>query len=63
MVLRYGEVVPLIAKNKDNNWENQVLAFARFSIVETAIIATNLNDADINCWVDMSPLKELYSKT
>ena len=47
MVLRYGELVPLVAKDETtpaNGWLNSVLAFARYSLMETAIIATNITD-------------------
>lgn len=46
MVLRYGEYVPLNAKKDDTNLEERVLAFARYSLQETAIIATNVNDIE-----------------
>ena len=61
MVLRYGELIPLVARN-DQSWETHVLAFARYSLSETAIIATNLNDAVANCYVDMTELSQLYNK-
>ena len=51
MVLRYGELIPLVARN-NNGWETHVLAFARYSMSETAVIAINLNDRPVNCWVD-----------
>jgi hypothetical protein len=46
MVLRYGEYIPLNAKKDDINLEERVLAFARYSLQETAIIATNVNDIE-----------------
>lgn len=55
MVLRYGELIPLVARNP-TNWETHVLTFARYSLLETAIIATNLNDTKATFYVDMSPL-------
>lgn len=55
MVLRYGELVPLVARN-DEGWESHVLTFARYSLFETAVIATNLNDIDATFWIDMSNL-------
>ena len=47
MVLRYGQLAPLLAKNettKDGEWLNSVLTYARYSLMESAIIATNLTD-------------------
>ena len=43
MALRYGELVPLLAKHS-KGWHSDVLAYARYSVMETAIIATNLTD-------------------
>lgn len=51
MVLRYGELIPLVARNH-NGWETHVLAFARYSMSETAVVAINLNDHPVNFWVD-----------
>ncbi len=56
MVLRYGELIPLVARNQ-NGWETHVLAFARYSLLETAIIVTNLNDRDAQFYVDLSQLQ------
>jgi len=56
MVLRYGEYVPLVAKNDVNTLEERVLAFARYSLQETAIIATNLNDHEVQLYIDFTPL-------
>ncbi len=41
MVLRYGQLVPLVARHA-TGWYSHVLAYARHSLMETAIIATNL---------------------
>jgi hypothetical protein len=49
MVLRYGQMCPLVANslenqfNKKNNFPH-VLTFARYSLMETAIISINLSD-------------------
>ena len=37
---------PLAAYNSDNKWLNDLLTFARYSLMETAIIAINMKDAD-----------------
>lgn len=55
MVLRYGELVPLVARHQDG-WHNHVLAYGRYSLIETAIIATNLNDSEVNFYIDTAPL-------
>lgn len=59
MVLRYGELIPLIARHSDG-WHNHVLAFARYSLLETAIIATNLNETDVSFYIDTTALQQLY---
>jgi hypothetical protein len=56
MVLRYGEYVPLNAKKNDITLEERVFAFARYSLQETAIIATNVNDVEAQFYIDYSPL-------
>jgi hypothetical protein len=67
MVLRYGELCPLIARdnhtnNKDKSWLSDIVAFARFSLMETAIISINLSDREQKFYVDMENLIKLYSK-
>lgn len=62
MVLRYGEYVPLVAKN-ETGLEEMVLTYARYSLQETAIVATNLNGSDVAFYVDMTPLKGIYNKS
>jgi hypothetical protein len=46
MVLRYGETIFLSARSIDNGnkWEENILCYARYSMMETVIIATNLSD-------------------
>ena len=61
MVLRYGEMIPLVAKHA-RGWHKQVLAYARFSMAETAIIATNLNDADVIFHFDFSNLQKVMKQ-
>ena len=43
MVLRYGELFFLTARNQEL-WIDEVLAYARYSLMETVIIATNFSD-------------------
>jgi len=61
MVLRYGELVPLVARH-DKGWHTHVLAFARFSLIETAVVATNLNDSKVIFHFDMENLIPLFMK-
>ena len=56
MSLRYGDLVPLVARDS-NDWCKRVLAFARYSLIETAVIATNLDDKDSTFYIDMSALQ------
>lgn len=44
MVLRYGEVVYLCARDFDGQMILDVLCYARYALMETAIIATNMTD-------------------
>ena len=61
MVLRYGELIPLVARH-DNGWHERVLSFARYSIMETAIISINFNDHESTFWVDLKALEELFKQ-
>ena len=64
MVLRYGELAPLLAKDdkttkgSDQPWLSNVLAFARYSLSETAIISVNLSDQTQHFYVDMDKLQK-----
>jgi hypothetical protein len=62
MVLRYGEMVPLLAKN-DKGMEERVLSFARYSLQETAIVATNFNEHEVQFYIDLNPLQKIYLET
>ena len=47
MVFRYGELAPLRCMNDDSSdhgFVSNVLSFARYSLMETAIVATNLSE-------------------
>ena len=46
-VLRNGKLVPLSAEH-DLGWHTHVLAFARYTNKQLAIIAINFNDAPVN---------------
>lgn len=63
MVLRYGEYIPLNAKKDDFTLEERVFAFARYSLQETAIIATNVNEVEAQFYIDYTPLQNIYKQT
>lgn len=65
MVLRYGEMCPLVARNAENanDWFPDVLTFARYSLMETAIIAINLSEYEKSFYVDLTKLHQLFSQT
>jgi hypothetical protein len=60
--------MPLLAKNNSseqqgpNSFINNVLAFARFSLMETAVISVNLSDDSQKFYVDMSKLVSIFNK-
>jgi hypothetical protein len=61
MVLRYGQMCPLIARghestNHDKSWFEDIVCFARFSLMETAIISINLNEKEQTFYVDLENL-------
>lgn len=63
MVLRYGLMCPLAAMHRTNESFPDVLVFARYSLMETAIIAINLSDQEKTFWIDLDNLSTLFSKT
>eukprot|EP01022_Parablepharisma_sp_SALTPOND_P008190 TRINITY_DN135350_c2_g1_i1.p1 TRINITY_DN135350_c2_g1~~TRINITY_DN135350_c2_g1_i1.p1 ORF type:complete len:1045 (+),score=80.36 TRINITY_DN135350_c2_g1_i1:2070-5204(+) len=60
-VLRYGQLVMLEAKHSEG-WHPHVLAFARFSHSEIAVMATNFTDRDVSFYIDMTNLIPLFQK-
>lgn len=65
MVFRYGELAPLrcMGGGADNEgFLSDVLSFARYSLMETAIVATNLSGETRNFWVDLQRLKNLLGQ-
>lgn len=62
MVFRYGELAPLRSMNDEEGFVPDVLSFARYTLMETAIVSTNLSDQTQNFWVDASPLKNLLGQ-
>ena len=68
MVLRYGEMCPLIACSLDGpahqkNWLPDVLTFARYSLMETAIVTINLSDREQTFTLDLEQLYKQFRKT
>jgi len=48
---------------KDNQgFISDVLSFARYTLMETAIVATNLSESTKKFWIDMQRLKNLLGQ-
>lgn len=62
MVLRYGELITLTAKDPNNAYLPEILAYARYSLMETVIIATNMSDRAQKFLVDMQNLLPTFKK-
>lgn len=60
-VLRHGLLIPLSAKHSEG-WHSHVLAFARFSHAETAIIAINFTDSQVSFFIDFANLLPHFEK-
>lgn len=60
MALRYGELIPLDATHLHGK-HTHVLSFARYSLLETAIVATNLNDSEVFFKIDLANLRECFT--
>ena len=69
MVLRYGELVPLLAMAKDQPAEDEqayldtVLSFARYSLMETAIISVNVSDSQQSFYVSTDKLSKIFGRS
>jgi hypothetical protein len=62
MVLRYGEVIHLSARDQDFKMIPDVLVYARYSLMETMIIATNMTDHTSKFHLDLSQLLPTFKK-
>ena len=65
MVLRYGEIFFLAARenvNGINQWHEDVLCYARYSMMETVLISTNLSDKSKSFFIDASALMPTFRK-
>jgi hypothetical protein len=59
MVLRYGALIPLVART-DDGWHHYVLTFARHSFMETAIVAINVSSETAEFWPDLTELTKVF---
>lgn len=62
MVLRYGDIIYLSARDLSNNFMPNVLCYARYSLLETCVIATNISDQTAKFTLDMTNLLPIYEK-
>jgi len=62
MVLRYGEVIFLSARDQNNDYQSDILSYARYSLMETMVIATNMSNEIKKFYVDMSQLLPTFKK-
>lgn len=53
MVLRYGELIVLAAKDLQHKLKPEILCYARYALTETLIIATNMSDTTQKFLLDM----------
>ena len=60
-VLRFGQMIMLDAKHSEGI-HPYILAFARFSPSETAIIATNFTDRNVSFYIDLRNLLPIMQK-
>lgn len=60
-VLRFGQMVMLDAKHSEGT-HPYILAFARFSLSETAVIATNFTDRNVSFYIDLRNLLPMIQK-
>lgn len=65
MVFRYGELAALRCMSDAPHGSTEpafvtnVLSFARYTLMETAVIATNVSDSTEKFWIDLSKLRIL----
>lgn len=52
----------LNAKDQGNNYKSEILAYARYSLMETMIIATNMSDYPQKFLLDMQNLLPTFKK-
>jgi starch synthase len=59
-VIRKGDLIPLVVKHA-HGWHKQVLAFARYTPDETAIIVINFNDHPVKGYLELQKLEGRFS--
>ena len=62
MVLRYGELFFLQARNNENKVCEDALVIARYSMMETVIIATNLSANDSSFYIDSKAIMPTFKR-
>lgn len=60
MVLRYGELIFLTARDTQNQYLQDVLTYARYSLMETCIVATNMSEHQHKFYIDLSQLLHTF---
>lgn len=60
MVLRYGDLVHLTGRDINNNYIPDVLCYARYSLMESLLICTNLNDQMCRFCLDTSNITPIF---
>lgn len=62
MVLRYGELIYLGAKDMENKSDGDILCYARYSLMETVLIATNLTETNKKFQLELTSLIPIFKK-
>ena len=62
MVLRYGELIVLAAKDLHHKYKPEILCYARYALTETLVIATNMSDQPQKFLLDMYNLVPTFKK-
>jgi hypothetical protein len=63
MVLRYGDFIGCSAKDHKNHVLPDILCYARYSLMETCIIATSITDQTRRVYLDLTPLLNIYKQS
>lgn len=63
MVLRYGDYIQCAAKDQKGGNVPDILCYARYSLMETCIIATSLTDQTRRVYLDLTPLLNVYKQS
>ena len=60
MVLKYGELIMLSATNLKHQQMSEILVYARFSLSETIVIATNMSDEPQKFYLNLRNLMPTF---